>query len=403
MIYFSKMPEFIELHYSPEYGASSTWLSDKLKTRDDIIIKRIFKFNSNQLLKVISPTEEESIETDTYSETGHFLFATRENEYYKVIPGVITNRINIYFHESVKLQSKYFIATSDISIFGHLNEILNKDLYIGGAEIDSLPIEIFESFVKQFPNTHEKRLYANSRISLILKHHLTSIDDAENSYNRYMDKKISFQGKNLRQAFKQSEIYKYETILEKLQDMLQNETAYLEKQWQEEILQIIILLYPKYINAFTNARILKDLNQDRYPDYLLVDSNGHIDIAEIKRPFEQCIVTDSGYRKNHIPLRELSGTIMQIEKYCYFLSRSGRNGEEELMKQFGSQLPKDLQIQITNPTGIVIMGRDYNLTQEQLLDFEIIKRKYKNVADIMTYDDLIRRLNHIIQQLKNSL
>jgi hypothetical protein len=35
------------------------------------------------------------------------------------------------------------------------------------------------------------------------------------------------------------------------------------------------------------------------------------------------------------------------------------------------------------------MGRTVGLSEEQIQDFEVIKRKYKNVIDIITYDDLI--------------
>lgn len=43
------------------------------------------------------------------------------------------------------------------------------------------------------------------------------------------------------------------------------------------------------------------------------------------------------------------------------------------------------------------MGRDHNLSQAQLADFEVVKRKYKNILDILTYDELIRRLKFIIK------
>ena len=46
------------------------------------------------------------------------------------------------------------------------------------------------------------------------------------------------------------------------------------------------------------------------------------------------------------------------------------------------------------------MGREKGLSTEQLQDFEIVKRKYKNVVDIITYDDLLNRLGCIINQLK---
>ena len=36
-------------------------------------------------------------------------------------------------------------------------------------------------------------------------------------------------------------------------------------------------------------------------------------------------------------------------------------------------------------------------------DFELIKRQYKHVADIMTYDDLAQRLRNIIASLEKRI
>jgi len=122
--------------------------------------------------------------------------------------------------------------------------------------------------------------------------------------------------------------------------------------------------------------------------------------VEIKQPFDKCIVTNNQYRDNYIPLRELSGTVMQIEKYIFYLNKWGRAGEEFLTKQYKDTLPDGFSIKITNPGGIIVMGRDTNLTSEQKQDFEVIKRKYKNVIDIITYDDLLGRLCFTIEQLE---
>jgi hypothetical protein len=43
------------------------------------------------------------------------------------------------------------------------------------------------------------------------------------------------------------------------------------------------------------------------------------------------------------------------------------------------------------------MGREKGLSDVQKNDLEIIKRKYKNIMDIITYDDLIRRIKNIIE------
>ena len=91
---------------------------------------------------------------------------------------------------------------------------------------------------------------------------------------------------------------------------------------------------------------------------------------------------------------------MQIEKYIFYFNRWGRAGEEFLTEKYKDQLPGGFAIKITNPGGIIIMGRDENLTEAQRQDFEVVKRKYKSVIDIITYDDLLRRLKFTIEQLR---
>ena len=46
------------------------------------------------------------------------------------------------------------------------------------------------------------------------------------------------------------------------------------------------------------------------------------------------------------------------------------------------------------------MGRTKDYSTKQLEDLEIIRRKYKNVIDIISYDDLIQRLRTTIEMLK---
>jgi hypothetical protein len=99
-------------------------------------------------------------------------------------------------------------------------------------------------------------------------------------------------------------------------------------------------------------------------------------------------------------MRELSGTIMQLEKYVYHLNRWGQTGEEKLNERYAAGLPAGLQIKIVNPSGMIIMGRDDTFTPDQRTDFEVIRRKYRHVVEIMTYDDLLRRLKVIRDQFK---
>lgn len=63
-------------------------------------------------------------------------------------------------------------------------------------------------------------------------------------------------------------------------------------------------------------------------------------------------------------------------------------------------MPSNFRLKVVNPQGILLLGRSNNLTDEQLFDFEIIKRQHKNIVDIMTYDDLLKRFRNILNQIK---
>ena len=49
---------------------------------------------------------------------------------------------------------------------------------------------------------------------------------------------------------------------------------------------------------------------------------------------------------------------------------------------------------------MIILGKDHALTPEQRTDFEVIRRKFRHVVEIMAYDDLLRRLKTIRDQFK---
>jgi hypothetical protein len=230
------------------------------------------------------------------------------------------------------------------------------------------------------------------RIATIIREELDNTIDANAEYEKYLNRKNKF-AKNilLPKKISKLETVKFQYLYEKLAAMLNKQDEYIEKQWQNEILDMLKLIFPKYIDILKEVQI-RDVytGKKKRLDYLLVDYNGNVDIIEIKRPHSGPILTNSTYRDNSVPLRELSGTVMQVEKYIFWLNKWSKTGEEYLTKKCKKRgLP---EIKITNPTGMIIMGRDDSLLSGQKKDFEIIKRKYKNIVDIITYDDLLRRL-----------
>ena len=94
---------------------------------------------------------------------------------------------------------------------------------------------------------------------------------------------------------------------------------------------------------------------------------------------------------------------MQAEKYLFHLSKWGRTGEQEIYKKRKHELPAVIDLKITNPKALILLGRNNDFTGEQRFDFEVIRRKYANMVDIMTYDDLLGRVENIIAMMKQRL
>jgi hypothetical protein len=390
MINFRKINNKVILSYSSGYPGPA-WVYHELDESGRVTINKAFSFTRNELIS--------SRDKDNEDAPIEFEVANRIGEYYCFPKNVLSLEHDLYIHEDVSLKRKLFIAERNISIFPKIARMVSRSIYVGGDHENAIPESVFRDLLKKFPNTYELNRYASARISSILSSYLDTKEDYEEQYQQYLNKKISKKGTNLKLKFSEVELLKYSSLLEKLKSMLDDEVSYSEAQWQEELLQIILLLYPKYIYVFKEAPVRDTYsNANRNIDYLLIDSSGNTDIIEIKKPFDKCIVTERTYRDNHIPLRELSGSVMQIEKYIFYLNKWGRKGEEKLTKHYKDYMADGFQIRITNPSGIIIMGRNKVMTVAQKQDFEVIKRKYKNVIDIITYDDLIQRLEFTIAQ-----
>ncbi len=388
MIGFRIKNQILLLVYTP----LSSWVTKKLKEDEGVSLKGTFDF---------LPEDLHSSEVDGSEEQVELVLGRLNGEYFEIQGRIFDITQKVFIHKSIRLSASFFTAEKNVSIFKKVSEFVKEDIYIGGDHGGTLPENEFLRLLKVFPSSYEIKRYVHARLGTVLSSYFDSASDIQEKYERYMNNRPTIKGDDLLGEFKEIELFKYEAILKKLEKMLQSENSYNEKQWQNEILDIILLLYPKYIFAFKEAPVRDTYNnKDRQLDFLLVDANGNVDIIEIKRPTDKRIVTEGKYRDNHIPLQELSGTVMQIEKYIFYLNKWGKRGEEKLTAKYKAGLPAKFKIKITNPSGMIIMGRDNNLSASQKSDFEVVKRKYKNVIDIITYDDLLRRLGAIVEMIK---
>ena len=318
MIEFIKENEFLILNYSYE-GESPKWVIEKFKNKEVALLSSTFYFNKKNLYRISDETDIGGL---------NFLLGVCKEEYYKIEKSVLNITNDLYIHKSFKLERKIFIADYKISIFKHIDQVITKPLYLGGKKKNSISSENFHNLLRDFPNRIERERYCSARLSAILSVYFENRKEVIEKYEKYMNKKKSSQGKNLLNRFRSYEKNKYKYILEKLKTMLESENTYNEKQWQKEIIQIIKLILPKYIKIFDEVEIKDTYQIKRKLDYLLIDSEGYIDIVEIKKPLDCQVVSKNTYRDNHYPIKELSGTIMQVEKYILYLSKCGQVGEK---------------------------------------------------------------------------
>lgn len=306
------------------------------------------------------------------------------------------------------INKKTFIATGNISIFRKIDRLVKEQIVIGGDRKNAIPIEDFKKLLQNFPSKTTLEHFANSRISVILKEYLGTITDAEKKLNDHLKKQKPIKSSYKVNLLQKYEVRKYEYIRERISEMLKDSVSYSEEEWQKLMLGFLLIIFPKYVAVLEKLHIkdhytMPGKSTDRYIDLTLVDANGNIDIIEIKKPFPNCLLSTYKYRDNFTPRKELSGSVMQAEKYIFHLNKWGAEGEKQINAKHASGIPTGMQIKITNPKAIIILGRDHDFAEDQKFDFEIIKRKYANIMDIMTYDDLLRRLENIIAKFKSKI
>lgn len=400
MIKIIKKENQLLLEYVPDNlrGDGVSWIDTSLKENGDVTIAGLFTFESKDILRdpqLISDEEDRRV----------FVLGVPEDNYFKVDKEILGLQFDLLLDKAMKINKKTFVATGNISIFNKIDKLVSEQIVIGGDYENAIPVIEFERLLKSFPTKTTLDHFANSRISGILKEYLGTITDAEKKLNDHLNKLKPIKSADKLAAMQEYEVRKYEFIRDRLIEMLNDLDAYSEDNWQKLILDFLLLIFPKYVAVLEKLHIRDYYTEpgkstNRYIDLTLVDANGNIDIIEIKKPFTNSLLSTRKYRDNYTPKKELSGSVMQVEKYLFHLNKWGVEGEKQINAKRASELPSGMQIKVTIPKAIIILGRDNDFATDQRFDFEIIKRKYANIVDIMTYDDLLQRLENIIAKFK---
>ena len=377
------------LRYKPDYGIED--VLNRLNVGSEVRIKRTFKVRKELLY---------NYDENVFEDCLYFVIGKVYESYTLINPDVVETKHSIFFSNEIKLTDKMFVAYQNISILRKIDDVIENDLYIGGnwEELGGISTEVFMQLLKIFPKTTELRRYAEYRIANCIKEFVPGCDKYEGIYEKFIEKKHNPLKPLPLDTNLEIEVAQFKAVRDELTEMLNCAVGYGEKMWQDKIQKVLRLLYPQYI-LFTREIIFKGIDgYDKQPDYLMVDANSFLDVLEIKKPNVQLLTKQASYRNNYVPVREFSGAIQQIEKYIYCLNSVDGN-KEVIKKKLAGLLPNSVTIEILNPKGILLAGRSKEFNEQEMRDFELIKRQYKNIADIMTYDDLLMRVNNIVAAL----
>lgn len=397
------------LEYEPE-SWDARWVWTKLRTEGRVRIAKVFHFEKADLLgELPNDGDFENIDGFVY----RFRFGSQRAGF-RVIEGRrlgINHAVRIA--DALPLERRLFVAHRDMSIFRGLAVVIPNggEIVIGGDEDGSIPIVEFERLLSKFPTTTELNRYARARVADVVGQYVDGMADARRHYEEYMNrhKAIGATGSFDTEELLEAELAKYELIRDTLRGWLAAAEVRVERDWQQLLMKFLLLIFPKYVAILENVQIADVYStpgraRRRFIDIALVDAAGNLDVIEIKRP-RGGLLAGGDYRENGFPSRELSGTIMQAEKYLFHLSKWGLDGERALTERYAAKLPPEMSIRVTNPKAIVILGRDPTggVGGEQAVDLEVVRRKYANVMDIMSYDDLLRRLDNVIASLRRRI
>lgn len=186
-------------------------------------------------------------------------------------------------------------------------------------------------------------------------------------------------------------------------DQVSDRAIWNENDYQKILLEIFPFIFPQYTHFIREYQFKIDNNLNKKserPDFLAATTNLSVDVIEIKKPdFE--IFKRGTYRGNSVFSSEVQGLISQIQKYIFNLERNAEKEESKITQTFKNKTDFDCgkseSLRVRSPKAIVVIGRKPN-SDEKIRDFEIYKRRYQDIEEFLTYDDILDRIDRIINR-----
>ena len=172
-------------------------------------------------------------------------------------------------------------------------------------------------------------------------------------------------------------------IIQDFEQMLSQ--SHSEGRWGNFLRKNLFLIDSKYVDAIPQLNIV--LAGSRKVDFGLIDSQGYLDIFEIKKPSTKLFAPKPD-RGNYYWSLEAVKAIVQAEKYLFNAERKAPELTEDIKRE------KGLNVEVVKPRAVVIIGENKQLdNNKKTNDFRVLRQSLKNI-EIVLYDELLQRLKN---------
>jgi len=156
-----------------------------------------------------------------------------------------------------------------------------------------------------------------------------------------------------------------------------------ESEWGKFLQKNLFLVDSKYVHVIPELNVV--LAGSRKVDFGLVDSQGYMDIFEIKKS-STLLLSKNTDRGNYYWSTDAVKALVQAEKYLFNAERKAPALAEDINAE------KKLNVEVVKPRAILILGNTGQLKNENMRrDFRVLRMSLKNI-EVVLYDELLARL-----------
>jgi len=173
-------------------------------------------------------------------------------------------------------------------------------------------------------------------------------------------------------------------VIKEFEKNLSN-ASFSENSWQEFLRDKVLRYMSNYVTSIEKQNASIEVS---YPDFVMVDVYGFVDVFEIKKHTTPLLSYDSDH-ENYYWKPDVSMAVAQIEKYIDEIVKNSDAYIRAVKKK------KGVDIQVVRPRGYIIAGASSQFKNKiERDDFRKLGMSLKNINFIL-YDELLENLKNL--------